>query len=384
MNWKKLLIESTIGIEKFVDDLTFKIRKKLKWNSPVIIMPYRSYGRKDYLYIIGRVLENKLIKPAESKESLITNLANMYKRFQSDEVPGVTIQIDYHGEKHQVISDDEGYFKLVFKPKHIPTETKLYHLVSLKIIEAPIPFTKDNFIAEVMVPPVDAEFGVISDIDDTVIKTSATKILAMAKTVFLNNAHSRLPFAGVAAFYQALMLGKKGKQNNPFFYVSSSPWNTYDLLKEFLDLNKIPEGPLLLRDFGLQDNKFFSSGHMEHKTKEIVNILETYPNLNFILIGDSGQQDIYIYTEIALKFPERILAIYIRDLELKKTEEKVLNQTAKAAELGIEIILSKDAQLASIHAAKKGFIFSEAIEAVNEDKKQDTGELPGKVEDEMI
>lgn len=384
MDWKKLLIDSTIGVEKVADELIFNIRRKLKWNSPVVIMPYRSYGRKDYLYVIGRVLENKLIKPSESAESLMTNLSNMYKRFQSDEVPGVTIELDYHGEKHRVKSDEEGYFKFVFEPEHIPTETALYHLVSLKIIDSPIPYAEETFIAEVMIPPVDAEFGVISDIDDTVIETSATKILAMAKTVFLNNAHSRLPFPGVSAFYEALMLGKNGKRNNPFFYVSSSPWNTYDLLKEFLDLNKIPEGPLLLRDFGLQENKFFSSGHMGHKTKEITNILETYPDLNFILIGDSGQQDIYIYTEIAIKFPTRILAIYIRDLDLKKTGKDVLNQVSKAAILGIEINLLKDAELAAKHAVEKGFIFTEALEAVEEDKKQDTGELPGKHEDEFI
>lgn len=166
------------------------------------------------------------------------------------------------------------------------------------------------------------------------------------------------------------MLGKNGKQNNPFFYVSSSPWNTYDLLKEFLDLNDLPEGPLLLRDFGLQDNKFFSSGHMGHKTKEIVNILETYPHLNFILIGDSGQQDIYIYTEIALKFPDRILAIYIRDLELKKTSQEVKNQILKAADLGIEIVLATDAEIASIHAAKKDLYSLKQLKALMKIRKK--------------
>lgn len=384
MDWKNLLIKSALKVDDITDDFIYNIRKKLKWNSPVVIMPYRSYGRKDYLYIIGRVLQNKLIKPSEEKESLMNNLSNMYKRFQSDEVPNVSIEITYHGEKHQIISDREGYFKFIFKPKHIPNESTLYHFVSLKILDAPIPFEQETFMAEVMVPPTDAEFGIISDIDDTIVETSATKILAMAKTVFLNNAHSRLPFPGVSAFYNALLLGKNGKRNNPFFYVSSSPWNMYDLLKEFLDLNDIPEGPLLLRDFGLQNNKLFGNGHMGHKTKEISNILDTYPNLNFILVGDSGQQDIYIYTEIAKKFPKRILAIYIRDLALQKTSEAVNKQIETAADLGIEIILIKDAEEASKHAAAKGFIFTEAIEDVKTDKKQDKGELPGKEEEKLI
>ncbi|MEO5910474.1 MAG: phosphatase domain-containing protein [Pelobium sp.] len=384
MDWTKLLMNTAENAENFVDHFIFNMRKKLKWNSPVVIMPYRSYGTRDNIYIVGRVLENKLIKPSDDKESLLNNLLNMYKRFQSDEVPDVKIKVSYHEEEFEVQSDEEGYFKLNFQPVHTPNEEKMWHLVSLEILDSPIPWEHQTYISEVLVPPLDAEFGIISDIDDTVVQTSATKILAMAKTVFLNNAHSRLPFPGVAAFYNALLLGKNGKRNNPFFYVSSSPWNMYDLLKEFLDLNKIPEGPLLLRDFGLQDNKFFSSGHTGHKTKEISNILHTFPALNFILIGDSGQQDIYIYTEIAKKFPGRILAIYIRDLELEKTSEAVKEQIKNAAALGIEINLTKDAEIASKHAALKGFIFVEAVEEVKKDKKQDKGELPGKEEDTIV
>ena len=63
-------------------------------------------------------------------------------------------------------------------------------------------------------------------------------------------------------------LGRNGKRNNPFFYVSSSPWNNYDLLYHFLELNEIPQGPLLLRDFGIDENKLGHSDHMSHKYKE--------------------------------------------------------------------------------------------------------------------
>lgn len=384
MDWKKLLVKGTENAETFIDEFIFNIRKKLKWNSPVIIMPYRSYGTHNRMYIVGRVLENKLIKPSDDKESLLNNLLNMYKRFQSDEVPGVTVELTYHNKTYQVITDKEGYYKLNFYPEESPEIYNTWHPVKLKITDSPIPWEDEEYIAEVLVPPIDAEFGVISDIDDTIVETSATKILAMAKTVFLNNAHSRLPFAGVSAFYKALMLGKNGKRNNPFFYVSSSPWNMYDLLKEFMDLNEIPEGPLLLRDFGLQENKFFSSGHHGHKTKEIVNILETYPSLNFILIGDSGQQDAFIYSEIAEKYPDRILAIYIRDLELKKTTERINVEIKESLSNNIEITLIKDAEAAAEHAAEKGFIFAETIPGIKTDKEQDKGELPGKEEDTVM
>lgn len=379
-----MFADATEASENFIDNLVFKIRKKLKWNSPVIIMPYRSYGSRTNIYITGRVLENKLIKPADDKESLYNNLSNMYKRFQSNEVPNVILEGTYHDKSYEIVTDDEGYFTLNFSPEGQPNILTLWHPVSLKIKECPIPWEDEEYIAEVLVPPIDAEFGVISDIDDTVIQTSATKYLAMAKIVFLHNAHSRLPFPGVSAFYNALLLGKNGKRNNPFFYVSSSPWNMYDLLKEFLDLNKIPEGPLLLRDFGLQDNKLINKGHQAHKTKEIVNILKMYPNLNFVLIGDSGQQDAYIYNDIASLYPDRILAIYIRDLGIKKSSKKINDLIAISKKENIQITLTKDAEQAAKHAASKGLIFVEAIADVKIDKKQDEGELPGKVEDTVV
>src|SRR5690606_32076573 len=146
-------------------------------------------------------------------------------------------------------------------------------------------------------------------------------VMSMSLNTLFNNAHTRLPFAGVSEFYRALQSGRNGKRNNPFFYVSSSPWNLYDLLIDFLDLNNIPEGPLLLRDFGLDHNKAGSSDHMGHKFKEIENILTTYPHLNFILIGDSGQDDPVIYKEVVKKYPNRILVIYIRDVQLSDRQQ---------------------------------------------------------------
>ena len=91
-----------------------------------------------------------------------------------------------------------------------------------------------------LVPPADAELGVISDVDDTVVETGVTHRLAMARTVFLGNARTRLPFAGVAAFYEALCRGSRGDCANPVFFVSNSPWNMYDLLIEFMELQEDP------------------------------------------------------------------------------------------------------------------------------------------------
>ena len=131
----------------------------------------------------------------------------------------------------------------------------------------------------------------------------------------LGNARTRLPFPGVAGFYRALRDGATGDENNPIFYVSSSPWNLYDVISEFMDLQEIPRGPILLRDWDYQPRiALVAIRHFDHKGVAIRNIMQMYPELPFILIGDTSQHDPEIYRQFVEEFPGRIPAIYIRDV----------------------------------------------------------------------
>jgi phosphatidate phosphatase APP1 len=365
--------------EQKFDDLSLRFRKRLGLNDPLQIVTYRSYGTPNRLYVKGRVLEDKGIQKSLGADSLWRNILNMYKRFESDEVPGAQIKIKFQNQEHIVTTDEEGYFVLNLITENSLQGVNMWHEVEVLLIEAPIPFSEGlKNTAEVLIPQADAEYGIISDIDDTVIKTTATHLLAMSRNVFLNNAHTRLPFAGVSEFYRALQLGRNGKRNNPFFYVSSSPWNLYDLLVDFLDLNKIPQGPLLLRDFGLNKDELKNSDHMRHKFKEIENILLTYPSLNFILIGDSGQDDPKIYKEVVRKYPGRILVIYIRDVQLTDREKIAIDISKELSADEVEMVIVDSTVEAAEHAAKIKLIYTEAVPPIIEDKKQDKGEIPGK------
>ncbi|MDB5191580.1 MAG: hypothetical protein JWQ96_1143 [Segetibacter sp.] len=378
-NWKELFIKSASAIEENWDKLSSNLSNKLGLHDPIQIVPYRTYGTATRVYVKGRVLEDKKITSAGDKDTILNNLLNMYKRFESDEVAGAELKVTLPGEEHKTTTDEEGYFVLDLNPITPIVNEKLWHHIPLQLTNAPIPF--DGSVeanAEVMIPPPDAEYGIISDIDDTIINTSATNMLAMGRTVLLNNARTRLPFAGVAEFYKALQLGRNGKRNNPFFYVSSSPWNMYDLLKDFLDLNSIPAGPLLLRDIGFGGSAALRGGHMGHKFKEIKQILEAYPNLQFVLIGDSGQEDPKIYHEVVKQFPNRILSIYIRDVQLPDREKIAIDISESLREQQVEMIIVDNTVEAAEHAAKIGLIYSETIPAIEQEKKEDKGQEPGK------
>ncbi|MFC5270062.1 App1 family protein [Adhaeribacter terreus] len=378
---KKLLLNNTDKAEDKIDGLIFDFRNRFGLFAPLQIVPYRSYGTPERLYVTGRVLADKNVSGAEENHNVWDNLWNMYKRFDSDEVPNAQLVINFDNVEHEVVTDEEGYFTLNLKPEKPLQLQDIWHPVEIKLKNAPVAFSGEiKTQAEVLVPPPDAEYGIISDIDDTVIQTGATSMLATARNVFFNNARTRLPFAGVSAFYKSLQLGRNGKRNNPFFYVSSSPWNTYDLLRDFLDLNEIPGGPILLRDLGIDQNKFIKSDHLSHKMREIENILITYPKLSFVLIGDSGQEDARIYEEVVKKHPGRILAIYIRDVKVAERSEIVVKISEGLKEQKVEMLLIENTVNAAEHAAKTGLIFTETIPEIKTEKAQDKGELPGKEE----
>lgn len=375
----KRLARLAAGIEGQFDALALELRKRLNADKPLQIVTYRSYGTRNRLFVKGRVLRDKGILPPTDRDSILRNLLNMYKRFQSDEVPYARLSTILQGETHFATTDEEGYFIFRFSTENALALEDMWHELEIELIDAPYSFTgRISTKAQILVPPVDAEYGIISDIDDTVVKTSATSLLKMSQNTFFHNAHTRLPFAGVTEFYKSLQLGRNGKRNNPFFYVSSSPWNLYDLLIDFLDLNDIPEGPLLLRDFGLNPDKEHT-GHMGHKFGTIKDILLTYPHLSFVLIGDSGQDDPKIYREIVSSFPGRILAVYIRDVQLADRERIAIEISRELIADKVEMVIVDNTVEAAEHAAGAGLIFQQEIPGIEHDKKQDKGEIPGKV-----
>ncbi|WAP70474.1 phosphatase domain-containing protein [Jiella pelagia] len=201
-----------------------------------------------------------------------------------------------------------------------------------------------------------ARFGVISDIDDTIVKTGATNFVRHWRTVVANSAKSRTAFPGVSHLYRALAKGTDGPETNPFFYVSSSPWNLYDLFQSFLALHEIPLGPMLLKDFGLDKNKWLTGGHDGHKLKMIAKIMDAYPDLSFVLIGDSGQRDAAIYAEAARRHEGRVISVHIRDVtngELARAAGKAI---AELEAMNIPVTRAETLFSAAESAASLGLI----------------------------
>ncbi|MCB0121609.1 MAG: DUF2183 domain-containing protein [Caldilineaceae bacterium] len=382
MNWRNIFSGLAEDADTYWDSVIQRVQEELK-ASTIYVQPYLSYGTAQAFYIRGRVLEGEKIRAATDEDTPWENLAATYHRFESDEVANAQVQITIGDEVHHAVTDREGYFLTqVTPPPNFTTEAPdhpLWHEVTLSASSSvdnhlPNELLSDQTTTRVMVPPANSNFGVISDLDDTVLQTHATSLLHMARLTLFHNARTRLPFAGVAEFYQALQRGPQGKGSNPIFYVSSSPWNLYDLLFEFLAFHGIPHGPLFLRDLGLRRDLLGSAGHHSHKLAQVEHLLGVYPNLPFILIGDSGQEDPEIYQEIVQRFPARIMAIYIRDVSLDKRDSEVDSIIEAVGKTNVTMVRVPDTVAAAEHAAQRGLIDPATIPAIEAGKRIDKAE----------
>lgn len=373
-SWRRVLGQMASDVEDQFEILMARLNKRLGGPDLIKIVPYRGYGTTKKLYLKGRVLEDKGIGPASDQDTTWDNLVNMYKRFASNEISGARVLARFQGVEQEVISDNEGFFEVWIEPAQPILRDRLWHEVELELL-SPLPkdSTPVRAVGEIMVPPPDAQFGVISDIDDTVIYTNATHLLRMARTVFLGNARTRMPFEGVAAFYRALHAGRSGQAMNPMLYVSSSAWNIYDLLSEFFQLQEIPVGPVLfLRDWGISRQEFLAIGHRSHKLTTIRKMLDLYTNLPFILIGDSGQEDPEIYYELVTLYPQRILAIFIRNVSRNLERPEAIRALAeKVAAAGSVLILADDTLPLAQYAIEQGWIAPEALPEIRAEKEAD-------------
>ncbi|MDB5793134.1 MAG: hypothetical protein JWQ80_3158 [Massilia sp.] len=341
---------------------------------PLLVLPYLGFGNAHKLWIRGRVLDEASFREQTGQDSSWSNLVALYHRLESDQVAGARVVARFGGRQWESVTDGGGYFEF-----EVSSATPLAggsHRIELELPDwqgadgAPIRASSEAFV-----PAASARFGIISDIDDTVLWTNVTNKLNMALMLARTNAHTRKPFKGVAAFYRALRDGAGGNEDNPLFYVSSSPWHLFGFLVDFLRLQDIPVGPLLLRELGLRD-VFKPTSHGSHKLDKIGLILGFYPDMQFVLIGDSGEKDPEIYTEIVRRHPKQVRMIYIRNVNPDPARIDALDRLIEeVSSTGIQLILAPDSVFAAAHAAAEGLIKVDRLAAVRSDKKDDDSML---------
>ncbi|SPJ32565.1 App1 family protein [Kushneria phyllosphaerae] len=345
-----------------------------------LIHTYRGYGTHREVFMMGRVFRQPGFNLNLPEGSWRRDLADIVRRTVRWGIKYIDVQIQLGGETVTVTTDRDGYFNA-----HIQLNTplpgdRIWHEAQLRILSP----SKDHkssranvgaggeAVADIYIPPADIDFAVISDIDDTVMYTGVANKLKMMYHLFIARAEQRMAFPGVAALYRGFHVGD-GDQHcqRPLLYVSRAPWSIYEMLEAFFRLNRIPVGPILfLREWGLTIQHPLPRKAEDHKRELIETMLELYDPLPFVLIGDSGQHDPEVYTDIVRAYPGRIRTVYIRDVsndaDRQQAIEALSAQINKEQNNECSLVLASDSLTMAEHAHEQGYISSDALERVRE------------------
>ena len=271
---------------------------------PMSIQPYRGFVSDGVAHVRARVMEKPYFNASAGSPRIDATLAANLMRWVVLDMAGVDVEVTVAGRTVVATSNADGF--LIAK---VPVDnlTPGWHAVHFFARDGEHDVTANG---RVVLPDPDSQIAVISDIDDTLLQTGMTDGLKAVQRTMLRDAHGRRPVPGMPSLYRGLARGQGGRPESTFFYVSSGPWNLYDMLVQFLQMRGFPRGPLFMTDWrpgkNIEGNPEGVSGHELHKRARIRRLLDAYPELDFILIGDSGERDADIYQAYLDSDPERV------------------------------------------------------------------------------
>lgn len=314
---------------------------------------YHGYGHKNNCIIYGHVLAGKPVIRKRYSNNVLLNIFQLIKLFFVKPLPNLPVMLQWGNQYLYSKTEADGFFKFEWK-----SDTYIeagWHTVIVYLLNAEGKPT-DSGEGKIFIPH-STQFAFISDIDDTVLVSHSASTGKRLKVLFTKNPRSRKTFADVVKHYH--LLSKAHAEPgvpNPFFYVSSSEWNLYDDLNEFFKHNGLPKGAFLLN--GIKKwYQLFKTGKTKHQGKltRILRIIEAFPKQQFVLLGDNTQADPEIYTSLANKFPDKIHAIYIRNISAEK-ENLTKELLASIQNKSIYTCLFKTNEQAIAHSKNIGLI----------------------------
>jgi phosphatidate phosphatase APP1 len=274
--------------------------RHLGWKERVIT--YTGYGSERFVRVLGRVVLRRP-KAVSGWEKAFDDFVKRrgFRNYLTTPCVHADFKIRLGGKVYRSQTDRGGYIDMRLFDHGL---TPGWHEIVIQSGASP------DTIAYVQIIPDSQEFGIVSDIDDTIISTYLPRPLIAAWNGFIRDEHARQAIPGMAVMYREFtdFFGQA-----PVFYLSTGAWNTQPFLTRFLRRHRFPVGPMLLTDWGPTNTGFFRSG-IDHKINSVLQLFQDFPNIRWLLVGDNGQHDPQIYSDFAVIAPDKIRAVGIRQL----------------------------------------------------------------------
>jgi phosphatidate phosphatase APP1 len=318
-----------------------------------ILKLYRGYANEQELIVMGHVFKPTRKKDYDFQKKKYKNAASIISLFTVKTHANADVYLEYNNTKIHTKTLIDGYFKFCIPLDQNTKYGWINYQVSI-VYEGKTILAQESYIR-----PKKGNLGIISDIDDTFLISYSLNPLKKLYFLLFRNVDARKVFKDVVSHYQALSTSGRDNENelNAFFYVSSSEWNLYRFIIKFTEIHKLPKAVLLLKDIktNLTDFLFTGRDGHNHKFEKIKHILEFYPNLKYVLLGDDSQNDPYLYEAICKIFPVTVIAVYIRQTGIHK-KEKVSITLKNLESLNISVCYFSNSIEAIEHSKTTGLI----------------------------
>lgn len=237
------------------------------------------------------------------------HLLKLAKSYSTSAYKNKPLLITANGEKIKVQTDKKGSFRAVVDFL-VTEEVKVcdHQEQPLEILQN-YPFLFEN---------KNCEFEVISDFDDTIIISNTASVWKRISTLAFKIPHRRK----VIGFTQKLFREFE-KKDARVFYVSKSESNLFSIIAAFIKHNELPKGPLLLTPFLKARQLFNPKKGRDYKVNHIEFLLEHSGDKKFVLFGDDSQKDMEVYSDIAYKYADRLIKIYIRQTRSNRSKRQL-------------------------------------------------------------
>lgn len=350
------------------------------------IIGFTGYGSVSSLHVLARAVmanpnQKTQVRSTRLPTSAHTVLGQVQEAFENAQKISETAQRGWR----QFFTTQVGYLPVTIRAgnKVINTKTDRSGYIDVLVLDHGLEpgwheveieaAAAEPIHAKVLIVRPEATRGLISDIDDTVMVTWLPRAVLAAWNSWVRHTNTRKPVPGMAEFYDKLL---EDSPDAPVFYLSTGAWNTLPTLEIFLTLNGFPVGPLLLTDWGPTPTSVFRSGQ-EHKKTQLRNLIITFPEIEWYLVGDDGQHDPIIFDELAREHPRYIAGIAIR--QLNPVEQVLSHGMTEAIEdrrpsddealHGVKVIYGQDGY--ELMAALQNSRMNSALRTAQEEQEPD-------------
>ncbi len=306
--------------ELFVDRRAERVFRMLGWQERVI--PYTAYGDDTFVRVLGRVVLSPTFDDTQLGKAAEEFLRRRgWRNFLTMPCVHARYEIRLDDTVVTGTSDRGGYIDHRIRDHHLAPGWREGTVATAA--SEPVGF-------EAQIVGKDQSFGVVSDIDDTILTTMVPRLFISAWNSFFRREEARQAVPGMAVFLDDALARRPG---SPVFYLSTGAWNTHGFLTRFMRRHRYPRGAMLLTDWGPTNTGWFRSGP-EHKRNSLQQLAIDYPHISWLLVGDDGQHDPEIYGDFAASHPDHVTAIAIR--QLTPAEQFLAHGTMEPLEVAAE------------------------------------------------